>query len=193
MKFGFNTTSMANNVIRSMATMLIGLLMIFVSESSMSIIIRISGAAFFLPALVSIITLYVSNKESSVIPKVLISVIDVGSMAFGVWLIADPMNFENLFTILLGVILILFALFQVVMIVSAQKYAVVSMYLLAVPLLLVVAGIIIMTNPFDVSSTTSIVFGISAFFAGVSDLFISLKVGKVAKAVEVKGGDIVKK
>ena len=193
MKFGLNTSSMTNNVIRSMATMLIGLLMIFLSESSMSIIIRVSGAAFFLPALVSMITLYVSQKEGSVIPKVLISVIDVGSMAFGIWLMVDPMNFENLFTMLLGVILVVFALFQVIMIISAQKHAIVPMYLLAIPLLLVVAGIIIMTNPFDVSSSTSILFGVCAFFGGLSDLLISLKAGKGAKAVEVKGGDVVKK
>ena len=194
MKLGFNTKSMANNVIRSLATMLIGLLMIFVSDSALPIIIRISGAAFFLPALVSIITVYVSRKESSVIPKVLITIIDVGSMAFGVWLIADPVNFVDLFTILLGVILILFALFQVVMIVTAQKYSIVPLSLLAIPLLLVVAGIIIMTDPFDASSTTSVVFGICAALAGLSDLLISLKIGKGMKAVESQGGGaIVKK
>lgn len=193
MKLGFNTKSMANNVIRSLATMLIGLLMIFVSDSALPIIIRISGAAFFLPALVSIITVYVSRKESSVIPKVLITIIDVGSMAFGVWLIADPVNFVDLFTILLGVILILFALFQVVMIVTAQKHSIVSLSLLAIPLLLVVAGIIIMTDPFDASSTTSVVFGICAALAGLSDLLISLKIGKGMKAVESQGGGAIVK
>lgn len=193
MKLGFNTKSMANNVIRSLATMLIGLLMIFVSDSALPIIIRISGAAFFLPALVSIITVYVSRKESSVIPKVLITIIDVGSMAFGVWLIADPVNFVDLFTILLGVILILFALFQVVMIVTAQKHSIVPLSLLAIPLLLVVAGIIIMTDPFDASSTTSVVFGICAAFAGLSDLLISLKIGKGMKAVESQGGGAIVK
>lgn len=193
MKLGFNTKSMANNVIRSLATMLIGLLMIFVSDSALPIIIRISGAAFFLPALVSIITVYVSRKESSVIPKVLITIIDVGSMAFGVWLIADPVNFVDLFTILLGVILILFALFQVVMIVTAQKYSIVPLSLLAIPLLLVVAGIIIMTDPFDASSTTSVVFGICAALAGLSDLLISLKIGKGMKAVESQGGGAIVK
>ena len=193
MKLGFNTQSMANNVIRSLATMLIGLLMIFVSDSALPIIIRISGAAFFLPALVSIITVYVSRKESSVIPKVLITIIDVGSMAFGVWLIADPVNFVDLFTILLGVILILFALFQVVMIVAAQKHSIVPLSLLAIPLLLVVAGIIIMTDPFDASSTTSVVFGICAALAGLSDLLISLKVGKGMKAVESQGGGAIVK
>lgn len=193
MKLGFNTKSMANNVIRSLATMLIGLLMIFVSDSALPIIIRISGAAFFLPALVSIITVYVSRKESSVIPKVLITIIDVGSMAFGVWLIADPVNFVDLFTILLGVILILFALFQVVMIVAAQKHSIVPLSLLAIPLLLVVAGIIIMTDPFDASSTTSVVFGICAALAGLSDLLISLKIGKGMKAVESQGGGAIVK
>ena len=88
---------MLNNVIRSIAIMLIGLVLIFMSDSAMILLVRLTGAAFFLPALVSIINLYVSRSESGVIPKVLISVIDVGSMAFGVWLMMAPDLFQDVF------------------------------------------------------------------------------------------------
>ena len=50
---------MTNNVIRSVAIMLLGLVLIFMSDGAMALLIRLIGAAFFLPALVSIINLYV--------------------------------------------------------------------------------------------------------------------------------------
>mgnify|MGYP003306023933 CR=1 FL=1 len=51
----------------------------------------------------------------------------------------------------------------------------------------------IMTDPFDASSTTSVVFGICAALAGLSDLLISLKIGKGMKAVESQGGGAIVK
>ena len=193
MKLGLKSKSMANNVIRSLAIMFIGLLMIFVSESAMPIIVRIAGAAFFLPALVSIVTVYVSRKEGVGFPQVLISIIDVGCMAFGVWLMIKPLEFVSLFTVLLGVILILFALFQIVMIVSAQKQAALPMALMIIPLLLVIAGVFFITGPFEAQSTTSIVFGICAAVGGISDLVISIKIDKAGKAKAPQSGSPVMK
>ncbi len=193
MKLSLNSKSMTNNVIRSIIIMLIGLLMIFVNDRALSLIIMIAGAGFFLPALVSLISVYVSKKEesSSVVPKVLITIIDVGSMAFGVWLMVDPMNFIDLFTVLLGIILLLFALLQLVMIVSARKNSVVTMPMFVVPLLLVVAAVIILSNPFEAESTISVVLGICAFVAGISDLLLSIKIGRAMKEASA-GGALVK-
>jgi uncharacterized membrane protein HdeD (DUF308 family) len=166
---------MVNNVIRSIAIMLIGLVLIFMSDSAMTLLVRLTGAAFFLPALVSIINLYVSRSENGLIPKVLISVIDVGSMAFGAWLMAAPDHFEAVFVKLLAVVLIVFAVYQVIMIISAQKYSVVPALMFVAPLLIIVVSIVMLSVSFESSSTTSIVFGICTSFSGLSDLLISLK------------------
>lgn len=166
---------MVNNVIRSIAIMLIGLVLIFMSDSAMTLLVRLTGAAFFLPALVSIINLYVSRSENGLIPKVLISVIDVGSMAFGAWLMAAPDHFQAVFVKLLAVVLIVFAVYQVIMIISAQKYSVVPALMFVAPLLIIVVSIVMLSVSFESSSTTSIVFGICTAFSGLSDLLISLK------------------
>lgn len=175
---------MANNVvIRSMVVMLIGLLLLFLSDSAMPLLIRIVGAAFFLPALVSVIHVYVSRAESKIVSKLLITIIDVGSMAFGVWLMVAPANFENVFVKLLAVALLVFAVFQIVTIASAQRFMIISMLMYITPLLLVVAAIILFAVTIESLETVSMIFGTSAVISGLSDLFIYLKL----KAAKHKG------
>ena len=108
---------MVNNVVRSIAVMLVGCLLVFMSESAISLLTRIVGAVFFLPALVSLVNLYVSRKDAALLPKVLISVIDIGSMAFGIWIMVVPATFQSVFVKLLAVILLIYAVYQVVMLV----------------------------------------------------------------------------
>ena len=166
---------MTKNVIRSIVVMLLGLVLIFMSEKAMSLLIRIVGVAFFLPALVSIVNLYVSRAESGIISKVLISIIDIGSMAFGVWLMVAPGHFEDVFMKLLAILLIIFAVYQLIMIVSAQRYSVVPFAMYIAPLVLIVFAVILFSVKMSSVSTTSILFGVCALIAGVSDLLILLK------------------
>ena len=166
---------MTKNVIRSILVMLLGLVLIFMSEKAMSLLIRIVGVAFFLPALVSIVNLYVSRAESGIISKVLISIIDIGSMAFGVWLMVAPGHFEDVFMKLLAILLIIFAVYQLIMIVSAQRYSVVPFAMYIAPLVLIVFAVILFSVKLSSVSTTSILFGVCALIAGVSDLLILLK------------------
>lgn len=165
---------MRNNVIRSIAIMLIGLLLIFMSDSGLELLIRVVGAAFFLPAMVSVINIYISRAQSGIVPKVVISVIDVGSMAFGVWLMAAPSHFQGVFVKLLAIVLLIFAIYQVVMIVSAQRYSMVPMQMYIAPLVLIVVAIIMLTVSFRIS-TMSIIFGACAFISGLSDMLIAFK------------------
>ena len=88
---------MTNGLVRSIVVMLTGLLLIFCSDSVVGWLIRIVGVAFFLPALVSAINIYITRAQGEMFPKVLITIIDVGSMAFGLWLMVAPASFETLF------------------------------------------------------------------------------------------------
>lgn len=166
---------MTKNVIRSVLVMLLGLVLIFMSEGAMALLIRVVGAAFFLPALVSIINIYVSRADSGIISKVLISVIDVGSMAFGVWLMVAPLHFEDVFMKLLAMLLVVFAVYQLIMIVSAQRYSVIPFAMYVAPLVLIVFAVILFSVEISSTSTSSILFGVCALIAGISDLLILLK------------------
>ena len=185
-----------NCIIRGLAIMLVGLLLMFMSDSAMPLLIRVTGAVFFLPALVSMVNLYITRAETSMLPKILISLINIGCMAFGLWLMILPETFMDFFTTLLAVLLFVFALYQVIVLVAAHKRMQISWGMIAAPLLLIVASIIMFAVSFDDAATVSIVFGICAVVAGLSDIVISLSVKK--KAVnelsgQCKGGELLKK
>ena len=168
--------------------MLVGCLLVFMSESAISLLTRIVGAVFFLPALVSVVNLYVSRKDAAMLPKVLISVIDIGSMAFGIWIMVAPVTFQSVFVKLLAVILLVYAVYQVVMLVSAHKHITVPATLYVTPLLLVIAAVVLLSVSFEKTYTMSIVFGICAIVSGLSDLLISLKLKNSSqhRAVEIR-------
>lgn len=184
-----------NGIIRGLAIMLVGLLLMFMSDSAMPLLIRVTGAVFFLPALVSMVNLYITRGETAMLPKILISLINIGCMAFGLWLMILPETFMNLFTTLLAVLLFVFALYQVIVLVAAHRRMQVSWGMIVAPLLLIVASVIMFTVSFDDAATVSIVFGICAVVAGLSDIVISLSVRKKAVnelAGQQKGGELQK-
>ena len=166
---------MANKVVRSVAVMLVGCLLVFMSESAISLLSRIVGVVFLLPALVSLVNIYVSRNNAALLPKVLITVIDVGSMAFGTWIIVSPLTFQDVFVKLLAVVLLVYAVYQVVMLVSAQKHSAVHVAWYVTPLLLVVVAVVLLSVSFEKTSAMSVVLGIGAIVSGLSDLLISLK------------------
>ena len=185
-----------NGIIRGLAIMLVGLLLMFMSDSAMPLLIRVTGAVFFLPALVSMVNLYITRGETAMLPKILISLINIGCMAFGLWLMILPETFMNIFTTLLAVLLFVFALYQVIVLVAAHRRMQVSWGMIVAPLLLIVASVIMFTVSFDDAATVSIVFGICAVVAGLSDIVISLSVRKKAVnelAGQQKGGELQKK
>ena len=184
-----------NGIRRGLAIMLVGLLLMFMSDSAMPLLIRVTGAVFFLPALVSMVNLYITRGETAMLPKILISLINIGCMAFGLWLMILPETFMNLFTTLLAVLLFVFALYQVIVLVAAHRRMQVSWGMIVAPLLLIVASVIMFTVSFDDAATVSIVFGICAVVAGLSDIVISLSVRKKAVnelAGQQKGGELQK-
>ena len=185
-----------NGVIRGLATMLIGLLLLFVSDSALPLLIQVTGAIFFLPALVSMVNLYISRNETSLVPKVLMTLINVGSMAFGLWLMIVPSTFVELFTTLLAIVLFLFALYQVIVIVAAQRKMAIPMTLLIAPLILIVVAVVVLTASFESDSEISVLFGICAVLAGISDILIALKIKKNISAYSgnaSSGGSLFRK
>ena len=179
---------MNTGIIRSIVVMLTGVLFIFWSESVANVFIRMLGVFFFLPAFLSMVKIYLSKKQANAFSRLLVSTIDVGSMAFGLWLIIAPASFENLVVKFLAVVALLFAVFQIVMIFAARRSFALSMWALLVPLLLIVGGVSLLLSPLRPLRVLSVLFGAVTFVSGLFDLVISLKTDRAAKR---HGGDVI--
>lgn len=165
-----------NSFIRSLSAVIIGLLLIFLKDSVMPMMVRVVGVAFFVPALVSILNIYATRKGANVFPMVLISLVDIGSMFFGLWLIISPVTFLELFVIMLAVVLLCFSVFQIYMVLSSCRRSGMCWSLMATPAILAVLSVVVLANPFGTVTTASFVLGVCAIVSGVSDILISLLV-----------------
>lgn len=175
---------MVNSIVRSIVVMLIGVLLIFWSSALAVLSIRIVGAAFFLPAAVSLVS--VLRGSGARFSKALISVIDVGSMAFGLWLLISPSGFVALFVKVLAALLLLFAVFQVVQVALARRRGVVPAWAYVVPLLLFVVVAVLLLSSLSLLEGLSVLFGVVAVISGASDLIISLRMRKVKEVTSVE-------
>ena len=101
--------------IRSLSTILVGLLLVFMSESVLPLMVRVIGAAFSIPALVSIIVAYRNRHRTNPLQTALISVVDIGSIAFGLWLLVAPGAFLSLLLLLLSFALLVTSFYQLFM------------------------------------------------------------------------------
>lgn len=180
LKWLYNDLIMITGVVRSIVVMLTGVLFIFWSESVANVFIRLLGVFFFLPAFMSMVKIYLSKGRANAFSKLLVSTVDVGSMAFGLWLIIAPASFENLVVKFLAVVALLFAVFQIVTIFAARRNFAISMWALLVPLLLIVGAVVLFTSSFRPLKALSVLFGAATFISGVFDMVISLKLARVS-------------
>lgn len=163
-----------NSLIRSLSAVMIGVLLVFLKESAMPILVRLVGVAFFLPALVSIINVYMTRREAPAFPSLLISIVDIGSMFFGLWLLVSPVMFLEFFVVMLALVLLGFSLFQIFMVLAARRYNGMHWGFLTMPSLLAVFSVVILVNPFGTVTTATMILGVCAIVSGVSDILIYL-------------------
>lgn len=165
---------MVNSVIRGLVVALVGILLVSMNGSALPVLVRLLGVVFLLPAFVSFVNLYITRKGAPILPLFMMSVINVGSMIFGVCLILFPLAFLELFVVLLALLLLCFSIFQLFVVFTRCKTVKSRLALLSVPLLLAVAAVVMLFNPFGTISIASIVLGICVVVSGVSDIVITI-------------------
>ncbi len=162
---------MLSVIIRSVATVLIGILLIMQREAIMPIIVQCIGAAFVLPGIIALFLHFFNNNEAvSRKNRSVVLLTSVGSIAFGLWMLLTPSFFVGILMMLLGAILTIFGIYQIVTLVIARKISRVPLYMYIMPLVLVTVGGIVLLNPFGAASVPFILIGIGAVIGGCSDL-----------------------
>lgn len=165
---------MLNSVIRSAAMVLVGLLLLLMDNGAVILLVRLLGVAFFLPALVSVVNVWLSRAEGGLSSKMIVALVGVGSMAFGVVLIARPVLFEGIFVKLLALLLLLVAVYQMVVLLQVRRKISVGKVLFVVPLLLVVAAVVLLAVEFGNPRVMTMAFGVCALVAALWDIVVSL-------------------
>jgi uncharacterized membrane protein HdeD (DUF308 family) len=125
------------------------------------------GILFIIPGLISLITYFTVNRAKH--PEVQYLLAGIGSLLFGIVLVSVPSFFVSVLMYILGIILILGGVEQVVTLVRAKKRTTVPIAFFIIPVLIVIAGVVVLFNPFKVAETLFIIIGIACLIYSVTE------------------------
>ena len=165
---------MLNLFIRSLSTVAIGVLLLVFREQAMPFIVMCVGLLFLLPALFTLFLTFapVFKRNASHVnsKKVAVTIISTGSLLLGLWMLFDPGFFIAILMWVLGGILLLVGLLQILGLLRVRKKMKISYMLFVIPVLIFLAGAVILFYPFEAASLPFVILGIAAIFSVVSDM-----------------------
>lgn len=177
---------MVNLLVRSLCTILIGVLMIILREAFMPVIVQFIGAAFIVSGVISLFNVYMLHKRglSKGFDAFVLVTVGAAALFLGAWLLLSPAFFLSLLMLVLGVLLLAMGGYQFVMLLAMQRRLHLSLYRYVVPLLLLAMGVVVVVNPFEAAAIPFLVVGVGAVLAGVSDLVNTLYLIRRSRTIE---------
>ena len=161
--------TMNYSLIRILFALVIGLVLVIWPNAAASYIVITVGVAFLIPGVISLFGYFGRKRqEGEAAPRFPIE--GIGSLLFGLWLIVMPEFFADVLMFLLGFILIMGGVQQIASLSAARRWMPVPYGFYAVPVLILIAGLVALFNPTGVRSTAFIIIGISSLVYAASEL-----------------------
>lgn len=183
MQIVYTSTSYKGAIYRAILAIILGLVLVIWPGTALRYIIMLIGVLFLMTGLIAFI---VSNRNKEDHRKSLIPFSGIGSMALGILLLCLPSTFATIFMFVLGFILVLAAVGQFVTLSAARQFGYISPVSYLFPVLILIAGIIVLFDPFKSAESVFILFGVTAIFYGVTDLLNQYSIKRMRKANEEK-------
>lgn len=165
-------SSVSYAVMSSICALIVGLLLILWPDVAVNYLVITIGVLFLLPGIYGLFSYFAqAKKRERANLHVSFPVIALGSTLLGLWLVIMPEFFVSILMYVLGVLLVLGGLNQILNFVSVRKYMPVPLRVYIVPTLVLIAGIVVLMNPFQAATVPFIVLGVSSMVYALSDLF----------------------
>lgn len=181
MQIVYTTSNYKSAVSRALLAVLLGAVLLLWPETALRYIIMLIGLVFVATGLISFI---LANRYRSAARWSAAPFSGIGSLAFGVLLLAWPSFFVGIFMFLLGFILLVAAVAQFVALSAARRMGHLALLSWVFPVLIFVAGVVVIFDPFESARSVFILFGITAVFYGLTDLFNQYRIRKLRRASE---------
>lgn len=158
-------------VLSSICALIIGVLLVVWPDVAINYLVISIGVLFLLPGLFGLFTyLSYARKQEEAGIHVGFPVIALGSALFGFWLMITPSFFVNILMYVLGALLVMGGLSQIMNLASLRTYSSVPMGVFVIPVLILVAGIVVLFNPFEAATVPFMILGIAGIVYGLTDL-----------------------
>lgn len=152
--------------IRSIFSLLIGILLVAYPGVASIYFVMLIGAMFLIPGIISIFNFMFNRQTVHSFP-----IGGLGTLLFGLWLLITPGMFVTILMYILGAVLVLAGMNMIIGLINMRKYTMVAVGFYIVPLLVLIAGIIVLLNPFKTAELPFIVLGISSVVYGIFGMF----------------------
>ena len=165
------------SVMCSLCALIMGILLVMWPEAAVIYLVITVGVLFLLPGLYGIFA-YLASRRGAEDGRAF-PIVALGSALLGIWLIVMPAFFVSILMYVLGALLVLGGVAQLMNFVSVRKLTgSVPGIFYVIPVLVLLAGILILVNPFEAAKVPFIVLGVSSAVYGLTDLFRLLRYRK---------------
>ena len=162
------------SVIRGICAVLMGLLLVTWPEAAIVYLVIAIGAVFFVPSLFSLVGYFTKGRQEGA----MFPIVSIGSLLFGLWLMVSPAFFVGILMYVLGVILVFAGISQIIQLVNARGWTLVAPGYYIMPVLILLAGLVVLLNPFAAAAIPFIILGVSSIVYGITDIINQLRFRK---------------
>lgn len=181
--FGYNNRF--SGIIRAVAALAIGVVMVVSRTDAMVLAVRIMAAFLLASGIVSLVLGY-RDRQNSRMP--LMGVNATVDILIAVLIFMFPQFVAGLIVYLIGFALLGFGIFQLVALVSANRVMKVGFMAFLMPVLVLLAGAFLLARPTFIGTAVGTVAGAALIIYGVSELLSSWKMRKAMDEYEIRQG-----
>ena len=181
--FGYNNRF--SGIIRAVAALAIGVVMVVSRTDAMVLAVRIMAAFLLASGIVSLVLGY-RDRQNSRMP--LMGVNGTVDILIAMLIFMFPQFVAGLIVYLIGFAILGFGIFQLVALVSANRVMKVGFMAFLMPVLVLLAGAFLLARPTFIGTAVGTVAGAALIIYGVSELLSSWKMRKAMDEYEIRQG-----
>lgn len=167
-------------LIRGIVSLLVGIGIFVYPDLTLVTVIRFIGGLLLLDGLIALLMAYFSSKQQKNV--FLIFPRGTSNLIFGAFLVLFPALMVNAFVFLIGIILLFAGFTQFASQLRLPKGMGFSWLVLMISLFATIAGVVMLTKPFESAQTMLMVFGGIVAMYGIGEIIWSFKVRKFKKS-----------
>lgn len=173
-------------IMRCVSAIVIGVLLMVWPEAAILYLVIAIGVMFFLPSLFSLVGYFMKGHQAGMY----FPVISLGSLLFGLWLMVSPAFFVGILMYVLGAVLVFAGISQIVTLLSARSHSAVALGYFVMPVLILLAGLVVLVNPFAAATIPFFILGVSSTIYGITELINIYKFRKKEVKTEIVIEDV---
>lgn len=166
--------TMSYSVIKGICAVIMGVLLVTWPEAAILYLVIAIGAMFLVPGAVAVLNYIFKGREQGA----MFPIVSVGSLLFGLWLMISPAFFVGILMYVLGVVLVFAGISQIMQLLNARGWTQVSFGYYVMPVLILIAGLVVLLNPFAVATVPFVILGVSSIVYGITDIINGIRFRK---------------